>query len=139
MKIQVLSSKVICSNPNSFHNYFAWPSVARLHDGRLAMVASGFAGMQPSQNAEAKAVKVKKSAKKLVLTAKFKKGSKIYKNKKLTFKFGLSSYTAKTNSKGKATFKITKLTKKGKFTAVVTYKGSAYYNKTTKKVKITTR
>ena len=42
MKIQVLSSKVICSNPNSFHNYFAWPSVARLHDGRLAMVASGF-------------------------------------------------------------------------------------------------
>ena len=47
-----------------------------------------------------KAVKVKKSAKKLVLTAIFKKGSKIYKNKKLTFKFGSSSYTAKTNSKG---------------------------------------
>lgn len=47
-----------------------------------------------------KAVKVKRSAKKLVLTAKFKKGSKIYKNKKLTFKFGSSTYTAKTNSKG---------------------------------------
>jgi len=42
MKINVLSSKVICSNPYSIHRYFAWPSVARLQDGRLAMVASGF-------------------------------------------------------------------------------------------------
>ncbi len=42
MKIEVLSKKVICSNDDSLHNYFAWPSVARLRDGRLAMVASGF-------------------------------------------------------------------------------------------------
>ena len=49
------------------------------------------------------------------------------------------TYAAKTNSKGKATFKITKLTKKGKHTAVVTYKGNAYYNKVAKKVKIKIR
>lgn len=42
MKIEVLSKKVICSNDKSIHNYFAWPTVARLQDGRLAMVASGF-------------------------------------------------------------------------------------------------
>lgn len=47
-----------------------------------------------------KAVKVKKSAKNLVLTAKLKKGSKVYKNKKLTFTFNRNTYTAKTNSKG---------------------------------------
>jgi hypothetical protein len=43
MNITVKETKIICSNPtNPYHNYFAWPSVARLHDGRLAMVASGF-------------------------------------------------------------------------------------------------
>jgi len=42
MNLRTLETKVICSNPdNPFHNYFAWPSVARLQDGRLMMVASG--------------------------------------------------------------------------------------------------
>jgi hypothetical protein len=43
----------------------------------------------------------------------------------------------KTNSKGVATFKITNLKEKGKFAAVVKYAGSKYYNKVTKKPKIT--
>ena len=34
--------KVICSNPDSKNNYFAWPTVGRLGDGTLAMVCSGF-------------------------------------------------------------------------------------------------
>lgn len=42
MKVKVLSQKVICQNEKSIHNYFAWPTVTRLQDGRLAMVASGF-------------------------------------------------------------------------------------------------
>jgi hypothetical protein len=43
MNIIVRETKVICANPdNPYHGYFAWPSVARLHDGKLAMVASGF-------------------------------------------------------------------------------------------------
>ena len=43
MKITVKETKVICSNPtNPMSGYFAWPSVARLQDGRLARVASGF-------------------------------------------------------------------------------------------------
>ena len=42
MNIKIISEKIICSHADGIHNYFAWPSVARLRDGRLAMVASGF-------------------------------------------------------------------------------------------------
>ena len=49
---------------------------------------------------------------------------------------GQKTITAKTNSKGKAIFKINKLTKKGKYKAAVKFKGNKYYNKVSKKVKI---
>ena len=42
MKIEIVSMKSIMTNRDSLHNYFGWPSVARLRDGRLAAVASGF-------------------------------------------------------------------------------------------------
>lgn len=35
-------AKIILSNPESRHNYFAWPTVARFDDGRIAVAASGF-------------------------------------------------------------------------------------------------
>ena len=35
-------NQIICQNPTSFFNYFGWPSVAKLPDGNLAMVCSGF-------------------------------------------------------------------------------------------------
>lgn len=42
MNIQILDQpRVICSNRDSIHNYFAWPTVARLPGGALAMAASG--------------------------------------------------------------------------------------------------
>ena len=56
---------------------------------------------------------------------------------KLTLKVKVKTYKATTNDKGKATFKITKLTKKGKHTAKITYKGDKYFNKLTKSAKIT--
>ena len=34
--------KVILSNPEGLHNYFAWPTVARLQNGTVAVVCSGF-------------------------------------------------------------------------------------------------
>ena len=37
----VCPTRVICENPESMFNYFAWPTVTRLPDGRLAMYASG--------------------------------------------------------------------------------------------------
>lgn len=34
--------KTVMSNPNGKANYFAWPSVARLQNGKIAVVASGY-------------------------------------------------------------------------------------------------
>lgn len=47
------------------------------------------------------------------------------------------TYTAKTNSKGKATFKITKLNKKGKYAAKIAFINTAYYKGVSKQVKLT--
>lgn len=43
MEIKLIGdSKIIMENPNSVHNYFAWPSVTRLQNGKIAAVASGY-------------------------------------------------------------------------------------------------
>lgn len=43
MKIKILEdAKVIMSNRDSRHNYFAWPTVARLKNGKIAVTASGY-------------------------------------------------------------------------------------------------
>lgn len=71
----------------------------------------------------AKSVKVKKYQ--IKLRDYFKKPLK---NQKVTLKVNKKVYVAKTNAKGVATFKITKLTKKGTFNALILYKGNKYYN-----------
>ncbi len=95
--------------------------------------------------AKAKTFKVKVKTKKYVVTLKTKKCSsnngKIYlkSGKKVTLKVNGKTYTAKINAKGKATFKITKLTKKGKFIAYIKFAGNKTYKAATKKVKITVK
>ncbi len=43
MKIRLIGEpKLVMSNPFGKDNYFAWPSIARLQNGRLAAVASGY-------------------------------------------------------------------------------------------------
>ena len=92
----------------------------------------------PKITAKAKTFKLKTKTKKYTITLKDNK-NKVMKNKKVTLKVKGKTYTAKTNSKGKATFKLTKLNKKGKYTAVIKYAGDKYYKKATKKVKITVK
>ena len=53
--------------------------------------------------------------------------SKAIKSVKVTLKIKGKTYTAKTNSNGKAIFKITKLTKKGKYSAKIKFAGNGYY------------
>ena len=62
--------------------------------------------------------------------------NKAVKKVKVTLKVNGKIFKAKTNNKGKVTFKIKKLTKKGTFKATIKFTGNQYYNKVTKKVKI---
>lgn len=92
----------------------------------------------PKLTAKAKSFKVKTKTKKYVITLKTNKG-KVLKKAKVTIKVKGKTYKATTNAKGQATFKITKLTKTGKFTATVKFAKTSYYNQVTKKVKITVK
>ena len=85
--------------------------------------------------AKKKTFKKSKKVKKYVIKLKNSKG-KAVKKVKVTLKVKGKTYKAKTNKNGKATFKIKNLSKKGTFKAKITFKGNAYYNKVTKKVKI---
>ncbi|PWB85516.1 Ig-like domain-containing protein [Methanobrevibacter thaueri] len=85
-----------------------------------------------------KSFKRSQKTKKYVVTLKNTKGKAI-KKAKVTLKVKGKKYKAKTNSKGKATFKVKKLTKKGKYKATIKFSGNKYYKKASKKVKITVK
>lgn len=89
----------------------------------------------PKISAKAKTFKKSLKTKKYTVTMKNSKG-KIIKKLKVTLKVNGKTYVAKTNSKGKATFKITKLSKKGTFKGKLTFNGNTSYKKATKTVKI---
>lgn len=89
----------------------------------------------PKLTAKKKTFKKSKKIKKYSVILKDNKGKAI-KKAKLTIKVGKKKFTAKTNSKGKAVFKLKKLSKKAKYTAKITYNGNKYFKKLTKKVKI---
>ena len=90
----------------------------------------------PKLTAKKKIFKRTVKTKKYTIVLKDNTG-KAMKKVKVTLKIkGKKAITVKTNAKGKATFKIKKLTKKGSYKAVVKFKGNKYYNKATKKVTI---
>lgn len=76
----------------------------------------------------------KKATKKVTAVLKENTG-KVLSGKKVTLKVNVKSYTAKTNSKGVATFKI-KLTKKGTFKATTEFAADSYYTAKTTSSKI---
>lgn len=94
--------------------------------------------VSPKLTAAKATFKLKDKTKKYVVTLKTNKNA-VMKNTKITIKVNGKTYSAKTNSKGKATFKLTKLTKKGTFTATVKYAGSSIYKPVTKTVKLTVK
>ena len=85
----------------------------------------------------AKAQKFKASTKTKKYTVTLKSNGKVVKNAPLTLKIGGKTFKATTNSKGQATFKMTKLTKKGTFNAKVKFVANSFYKSVTKTVKIT--
>lgn len=91
----------------------------------------------PKIIASNKKFKLKVKKKKYSITLKDNLGRAI-KGAKVTVKIKKKTYSATTNAKGKATFKL-KLKKKGKYKATINFAGNAYYNKVSKKVKITVK
>lgn len=87
--------------------------------------------------AKKKTFKASKKVKKYTIT--LKAGKKPVKKVTVTIKVGKKTYKAKTNAKGKATFKLKKLTKKGKYKAVIKFKGNKNYKASSKKVRITVK
>ncbi len=92
----------------------------------------------PKITAKAKTFKKSVKTKKYSITLKNNQ-NKVLKNTKVTIKVNKKTYSTKTNSKGVATFKITKLTKKGKYAATVKFAGSNYYKAKSAKVYITVK
>ena len=96
-------------------------------------------------SASAKKFKASVKTKKYTVSLKTIRGSSVdgktylKAGKKVTLTVNGKTYTAKINAKGKATFKITKLTKKGKYTATIKFAGDNSYKPASKKVKITIR
>jgi len=90
----------------------------------------------PKLTAKKATFKAKKKTKKYSIVLKDNKGKAI-KKAKVTLKVKGKTYKATTNAKGKATFKITKLTKKGKQTATIKFGGNTLYKAVSKKVKLT--
>ena len=91
---------------------------------------------KPKITAKKATFKAKKKTKKYSIVLKDNKGKAI-KKAKVTLKVKGKTYKATTNAKGKATFKITKLTKKGKQTATIKFGGNTFYKAVSKKVKLT--
>uniref|UniRef100_UPI0038673A24 hypothetical protein n=1 Tax=Methanobrevibacter sp. TaxID=66852 RepID=UPI0038673A24 len=77
------------------------------------------------------------NAKTKKVQVKLTSGKTVLKNKKVTLKVKGKTYAAKTNKKGIATFKITKLTKKGTFKYAVKFAGDKAYKAVNKNGKIT--
>ena len=94
-----------------------------------------------SISASAKTLKSTAKTKKITVTLKtiknaYDKKTYLKAGKKVTLKINGVTYTAKINSKGQATFSI-KLTKKGKFTALIKFAGDKSYKASSKKIKVT--
>ena len=98
----------------------------------------------PKMTASAKTFTFEDKTKKYTVTLKDNKGNAL-KNTKVTLKVNGKTYTATTNSKGVATFKLSditkgkKLTKKATYNAVISFAGDKYYNKVTKNVKLSVK
>ena len=90
----------------------------------------------PKLIASSKKFKAKSKSKKVTVTFKNNKG-KAMKKVKHTLKVKGKTYKATTNAKGKATFNLKKLTKKGKYSAVFKYAGSSNYKQASKKIRVT--
>ena len=89
----------------------------------------------PKLIAKAKTFKLKAKSKKFSVRLKDSKNM-VLKGKRISMKVNGKTYSARTNKKGIATFKLTKLSKKGIFKSKILFKGDKWYKPISKVVKI---
>lgn len=109
---------------NNINNY---SSTVKTEENKVIPVATKITAKKAT-------FKANKKVKKYSIT--LKAGKTPVKNVQVTIKIGKKTYKAKTNAKGKATFKIKKLTKKGTYKAKISFKGNQNYKAASKTVKI---
>ena len=132
-KVSISASSKVLPKTYTATIKFAGDESYKASSGSAKVVVSKVA---PKLTAKAKTFKKSVKTKKYTVTLKNNK-NKALKKVKLSLKVKGKTYYATTNKYGKATFKITKLTKKGKYTATIKFKGSKYYKAKTVKPKIT--
>ena len=109
-----------------------------IFNGSTASVKVTVKKAKPKITAKSAIFKLKVKTKKY--TAYFKDNkNKALKNTKVSLKVHGKTYITKTNSKGQGIFKISNLKKKGSYIGVITIPSNHYYNKVSKKVKITVK
>lgn len=86
----------------------------------------------PKLIAKSRAYKLK-AAKRYYVTLRTNQ-NRVMKNSIVTLKIGRMTWNVKTNAKGVASFNLYKLSKKGNFKAIITYRGNSYYNRVAKAV-----
>ena len=112
------------------------------YNASMAVHAININKKTTSISASAKTFKATAKTKKYTVTLKTIKGASIdgktylKSGKKVTMTVNGKTYTATTNKKGQATFNL-KLTKKGKYTAKISYEGSFTYEASSTSAKIT--
>ena len=123
--IQIINSKYVSLYVNQ--SKITKNNISEGHKDKIKKVSPKIIAKNKTFN---KGTKIKK------YTVTLKNNGKTIKDSWITLKINGKPFKAKTNNKGQATFKIIKLTKKGKYNAMITYKGNMYYNKVIKKIKI---
>ena len=134
------SVRVVFANTNGFFN-----SVSPFYANSFKVIVKEKASPAPAVKPAAKkvATKIVSSKKTFKVKTKVKKytivlkaGKKAVKKVRVTLKVKGKTYKATTNTKGKATFKIKNLKKKGKYTAVIKFAGNKNYKASSKKIKL---
>jgi len=133
-QIKVSTLKVA---PNKYNATITFDGTSK-YDKSTATVKVTINKATPVLTAKNKKFKRKVKTKKYSVTLKTNKNAPLA-GAKLTLKVKKKTFKATTNAKGKATFKIKKINKKGKYKSTVTFAGDAYYNSVSKKVKITVK
>ena len=133
LTVKLGSSKKYTTNANGQVKINVGTLTPKTYTAKITYAGSDFYnGTTGSAKVTVKKAKPKITAKSTSFKLKLK-------TKKYTVTFKNNKYQALKNTKGQGVFKITNLKKKGSYTAVITVPTNKYYNKVSKKVKITVK